>query len=378
MKPRILAIIHLPPPMHGQSLINSIVAESALLKEDFSLQIVPIRFCSIVSESGRFSFGKIGLSIKLFMTIGSQLFLHRPDLVYLTPAVTGWAFYRDLLTVGFVKLFRVNILLHLHNMGVRAASNNPFRTILYRMFFCRASVVCVSARLTYDVERVYKGKPYIVPNGIRPAGEYLPARSRSQKGDPTRFLYLSNITKGKGIFEFLDALQILKQNGITNFQAHIVGQPNDVTAAELTALISGKSLDGSVMYRGALYNKDKNLELEWADIFVFPTKIDVFGMVLLEAMQYRLPVIASRMAAIPDVVLDGETGFLVRPGNVQDLVEKMKRLACDPELQRVMGQKGYEHFKANFTDGVFERNLKAVYENVLTKTNANLDGDLAR
>jgi glycosyltransferase involved in cell wall biosynthesis len=72
------------------------------------------------------------------------------------------------------------------------------------------------------------------------------------------------------------------------------------------------------------------------------------------------------MAAIPDMVKVGVTGFLVEPGNVQDLAEKMKRLASDPELQRVMGQKGFDHYKANFTVDVFERNLKTVFEKVLT------------
>ena len=365
MKPRILAVIHLPPPVHGTTLINGFVAESALLREKFDLQIVPIRFVQKVEESGRFAFRKIWLSIKLFGAVARQLVLHRPALIYMTPAVTGLAFYREVFLVGLMKIFRCSVVLQLHGKGIYEASANSVKRGLYRMFFRHTHVVCSSTRLTYDVERVYKGNPYIVPNGIRDTEEKQLAYPRSQVGTPVRFLYLSNITRGKGIFEFLDALQILKQNETTDFKAHIVGQPNDVTAAELTSLIAEKGLDGSVMYRGALSNQDKNLELEWADIFVFPTKIDVFGIVLLEAMQHRLPVIATRMASIPDVVKDGETGFLVELGNVQDLAEKMENLAGNQELQRIMGQKGFEHYKSVFTVDVFEQNLKRVFESVL-------------
>ena len=367
MKPRILAIMHLPPPVHGTTLMNSFVAESVLLKEHFDLQIVPIRFCRKVSESGRFAFRKIGLSIRLFAAVGRQLIMNRPDLVYMTPAVTGWAFYREMLLLGLVKIFRCKIVLHLHGKGIYEASANPVRRMLYRMFFRHTSPVCTSARLTYDIERVYSGISYAVSNGIPDVRSNPKALSRNQKNDPVRFLYISNITKGKGIFEFLDALQILKQNGTVNFQAHIGGQPNDVTAAELTGIIQNKNLKESVTYKGTLSEQDKNLELEWADIFVFPTKIDVFGIVMLEAMQHRVPVIASRMAAIPDVVKDGETGFLVEPGSVQDLAEKMERLAKDPELQLQMGQRGYEHYKAQFTVDIYERNLKTVFEKVLGK-----------
>ncbi|MEI8205396.1 MAG: glycosyltransferase family 4 protein [Kiritimatiellales bacterium] len=367
MKSRILAIIHLPPPMHGQSLINSFVAESDLLKLHFDMQVVPIRFVLKLNEIGRFAVRKIWLSIKLLAAIGYQLVRHRPNLVYMTPCVTGWAFYRELLIIGFVKLFRLKILLHLHNRGIREAAANPVKRMLYRMFFFHTNVICSSSRLTCDVERVYKGQPYIVPNGIKAVENSIVTDAQDRECDVVRFLYLSNITKGKGIVEFLDALQLLKQNEGIDFKAHIVGQPNDVSAAELTELIAAKGLDGSVIYRGGLSNEDKNLELDWADVFVFPTKIDVFPLVLLEAMQHRLPVISTDMLAIPDIVKDGETGLLVGLGSVPDIVEKMKRLASDPDLRRVMGQKGFEHYEAKFTVEAYERGLKKVFENVLTQ-----------
>jgi len=365
MKPRILTIIHLPPPVHGQALINSFVKESDLLKKHFVLQVVPIRFVQKVSECGHFSARKIWLSIKLFAAVGCQLILHRPDMVYMTPCVTGWAFYREVLIVGVMKLFRLKILLHLHNRGICEAAANPVRRMLYRMFFFHTDIICSSERLTYDVEKVYKGQPHIVPNGIKAGENSIVADTLDHERDVVRFLYLSNITKGKGIVEFLDALQLLKQNEGIDFQAHIVGHPNDVSAAELNALIVEKELGSSVIYRGALSNEGKNLELDWADIFVFPTKIDVFPLVLLEAMQHRLPVISTRMLAIPDMVKDGETGLLVAPGSVPDIAEKMAHLARDPDLRRVMGQKGFEHYKGNFTVEGYEKSLKRVFEKVL-------------
>lgn len=364
-KPRILAILHLPPPAHGTTLINCNVVESAFITDGYSLTVMPIHFSRTMEEIGHFEWRKIWLGTKLFLTVLLELIRRRPDLVYMTPAVTSWAVCRDMVTVRLLKLFRRRILLHLHGMGIDQQARNPLKRLMYRDFFHHTSVVCLSPSLREDIARVYRGKPYIVPNGIRSEGNTKPLLRGERPLSPVRFLFLSNLSEGKGIYEFLDALKRIKERGRTMFHARIVGAPKTVSAEELRKQIRARSLDSEVEYMGSLYGPDKEREWEWADLFVFPTKIDVFGLVLLEAMQHRLPIVASRMAAIPDVVQDGETGLLVEPGNVLELADCLERLACEPERRRSMGGKGYERYMAHFTVQHFERNLKAVFDDVL-------------
>jgi len=365
MKPRILAVIHMPPPVHGTTMMNSYFADSRLLKESFNIRIIPIRFVKVVSQSGRFAFGKLVLTGRLLLAILKELIFFRPALVYMTPAPTGWAFYRDLLLAGIIKLFPSRLILHLHGQGIQAASRTAWKKALYKRFFSGVDVICVSERLFFDIQDVFPGTPYAVPNAL-PEREGPQVERNCQKGTrPPQILYLSNLTEGKGLIEFLDALQILKETRKIEFCACIAGSPNDITKEQLENGLKQRDLAGCVEYVGPQYGDDKHRRFAQADLFVFPTKIDVFGMVLLEAMQHALPVVASRMAAIPDVVQDGETGFLVDPGNVQDLAEKMACLAVDPVLRECMGQRGFEHYKAGFTTGVFERNLKTVFESVL-------------
>ena len=77
-----------------------------------------------------------------------------------------------------------------------------------------------------------------------------------------------------------------------------------------------------------------------SDVFVMPTYRDSFGMVYLEAMAAGLPVIGSRLSAIPEIISDGETGFLVNPGQPEELRRALAALIDDPVRRRDMGQRG--------------------------------------
>jgi colanic acid/amylovoran biosynthesis glycosyltransferase len=69
---------------------------------------------------------------------------------------------------------------------------------------------------------------------------------------------------------------------------------------------------------------------------------EAFGLVLAEAAACEVPCIGTRVGGIPEAVIDGETGFLTEPENVQDLAEKMKLLFANPELRKRMGKRGRE------------------------------------
>ena len=77
-----------------------------------------------------------------------------------------------------------------------------------------------------------------------------------------------------------------------------------------------------------------------SDVFVMPTYRDSFGMVYLEAMAAGLPVIGSRLSAIPEIISDGKTGFLVNPGQPEELRLALAALIDDPARRREMGQRG--------------------------------------
>jgi len=102
-----------------------------------------------------------------------------------------------------------------------------------------------------------------------------------------------------------------------------------------------------------------------ADILVLPTRMDFFGQVVLEAMSFELPVIATNVYAIPEIVKDQETGFLIPKDDSKALEEKLKVLIESESLRRRMGRAGRERVEKNFSNSVVNKRLKTVYEEAL-------------
>ncbi len=97
------------------------------------------------------------------------------------------------------------------------------------------------------------------------------------------------------------------------------------------------------------------------DIYVSASRYEGLGLGLLEAMACGLPVVATRVTGHVDVVVDGITGFLARPGDPEDLAATVSRLVDDPELRRAMGKAGRERVAAHFGLGPMVGQLARLY-----------------
>ena len=101
------------------------------------------------------------------------------------------------------------------------------------------------------------------------------------------------------------------------------------------------------------------------DILVFPTKHESFPLIILEAMQFGIPVIATKEGAISEIVTDGETGILIDKDTPSQIAEKLQLLKNNPELCIKMGNKARLKYEQKYTIGHFERNLENVFNNIL-------------
>lgn len=105
-----------------------------------------------------------------------------------------------------------------------------------------------------------------------------------------------------------------------------------------------------------------------ADVFVLPTHSEAFGLVFTEAMAMSLPVIATNINAIPEIVAHGKTGFLITPGNRQALVESIGALVSNPTLRQQMGQAGRETVEAKFDAQANFQNLATLFRAAVRPT----------
>lgn len=101
-----------------------------------------------------------------------------------------------------------------------------------------------------------------------------------------------------------------------------------------------------------------------ADIFVLPTLADTFGLAIIEAMAMRLPVIATRVGAIPEIVVHGETGLLIPTDSPEELVRAIDELVGNPERRRAMGAAARKHVERYFDGAKTYRNLISLIKSI--------------
>ncbi|MDP1836822.1 MAG: N-acetyl-alpha-D-glucosaminyl L-malate synthase BshA [Chlamydiales bacterium] len=104
-----------------------------------------------------------------------------------------------------------------------------------------------------------------------------------------------------------------------------------------------------------------------SDLFLLPSSQESFGLVALEAMAYGVPVIASQVGGLPEVVQDGKTGFLVPMGDVDAMAEKAMQILSQPELAKSMGEQGKTRAREAFTVDRILPQYEAFYERVLNQ-----------
>lgn len=337
--------------------MNQCVAESRLLANQFEIDVFPLRFADSIDDIGRIRVRKIARSFLTAWRLILRVAKRPPDLAYFTVSPVGGAFYRDCLFLAVLKMFRVPRVLHLHGKGVNPASRRIWRRALYRWAFRKAWVIQLSPALAQDVAGVTShDRLLFVPNGVLDRAAY-PDRNHLPSRIP-RILFLSNMKQEKGPLVLLEALGELHRRGVS-FHATFAGAP---TAGCIEAFDSGVErlgLGGQVRYVGPVYGDAKESLLAEHDVFAFPTFYpqEAFPIVLLEAMQHSLPVVTTFEGAIPDVVEDGVTGYLVPQRDVLSLASRLAELLSSPTQRVAMGRKGRARYLDRFTLEHFEQRL---------------------
>ena len=154
------------------------------------------------------------------------------------------------------------------------------------------------------------------------------------------FLYVGRITARKGIKPLIQACAILKEQGYTNYSLVVIG--NGDQRQELEELIAQQGLTDLVTWVGWVEYGRLGVYFQNADVFVFPTLEDIWGMVPLEAMVFGTAVLCSRWAGAAELVVEGENGYTFDPYKPEELAEKMRQFLDRPELIQIMGDRAKE------------------------------------
>jgi glycosyltransferase involved in cell wall biosynthesis len=162
--------------------------------------------------------------------------------------------------------------------------------------------------------------------------------------DIFKILCVGRLVAHKGHTVLLKALAILAQQSIP-VECNIVG--DGPAASALAQMAAQLLLQKNVILHGAVSDATLDRLYMESTLFVLPSLISAggtegFGIVLLEAMASRLPIIASNAGGIPEVLENGACGILVKPDNPEELAQSIKNLLYDKKMQEKLADAGYQ------------------------------------
>ena len=301
----------------------------------------------------RFDFSLIQKNLKCLRSIQDEL-QHtidefQPNLIHLN-ASSEWAVLAFLLLKG---MFRLPIALTLH-APFFYASKNPF---LGQIAEISDQIFCVSKWVleqTTNLVPAAAHKLQLIYNGL-PLPNIIPT---PLPFSPPVLLLLGRLSPEKGFHTAIQAFSLLKNDGS---KARLVIAGGGQELPFLERLVDQLELKDSVEFTGELVREEGLHWINQATFMIVPSYFESFGLVALEAMHMKRPVIASRIGGLEEIVLDNETGLLIPPHDPIALHQAIQTLINQPDKAVQMGLNGYKRSIQQFT---LEQNIIA-YERAL-------------
>ncbi|MFH1582803.1 MAG: glycosyltransferase family 4 protein [Candidatus Falkowbacteria bacterium] len=304
-----------------------------------------------------------------------QLFwkLHNFDIVHL-----HYPFYGAVMPVLLIKLLlgrKMNLILHYH-MDSRAKGFKGAVFYLYNILIlpmlARAAKIITCASLDYlkhsDLGKYYQAKPDKFRKiffGVN-LEQFVTYHDNANKRRQNKvILFVGGVDKAhyfKGLENLLKAMAvIIKKSKLSSTILKVVGR------GDLLAYYKNCARNLGVEENVKFYENIDNSKLvdfyNYCDCLVLPSinMAEAFGLVLLEAMACSRPVVASNLPGVRSVFKNGREGLLVKPGDINDLADKIKTILSDRKLAQRMGQAGRKLVESKYTWGKVGKRLDAIY-----------------
>ena len=365
-KPRVIMLGPLPPPTGGMASVVKNLYDSKL-SHRCRLTVLNNGKTTAVNRS---MLEGIIAQLRLIMRLVNTIRREKVELVHIHTC-SGFTFWRDCVHMLISKLFGCKIVWHIHGGYFdRFISTLDFfrKTILRTCLGMGASVIVLSREWQ---DKLQPNAPAIrwrvVPNGVN-----VPQDIDKAVNETTCFLFLGNLGEAKGVYDLVEATAKARRNGFRGV-VNLAG-PETVLGerSKLEKVIHRLECEDQVRLLGVISGRKKHESLAEADCLVLSSHSEGLPMSILEGMAYGLPVIATKVGAIPELITDGKEGFLIAPKDIDALADRLIKLDRDPNMRRDMGKAARRRIMEYYTLEAMIDRLMMVYREVL-----NTGGGLA-
>jgi glycosyltransferase involved in cell wall biosynthesis len=302
------------------------------------------------------------LALSPFVLFATILFRH-VTIVHLNTSLNPRAYWRDLAYLLVARLLRARVVYQVHGGALpqQFFAKSPRLTAFLRWTLGLPDLVLVLAKVEFEAYRAFVPRQHVaaLPNGIDCAPFSRVPTRRSRAEYPLRLVYVGRLAREKGLYETLQGMRLARDLGV---MSHLVIGGDGPEAAGLARSVRMLGLSGRVTFVGPVFGEDKVSLLAGADVAILPSYAEGLPYALLEAMAAGVPVLATPVGAIPDVVTHGIHGLLVRERDGLAIGEAIASLARDRERLSWMSRACRKRIQAAFSIDRVARDLAAHYE----------------
>jgi glycosyltransferase involved in cell wall biosynthesis len=347
---KVLVYSQLPPPVHGSTVMTQTLIRSL---EDLGHEVAILErhFSQSSTDVGTFRIGKLlripGLLWRAWIACRA-----RPDVAIFFATNRRGSFMVDCLVLLTLRVFRVKVVHYLHTAGWDGLARGirPFGALVPRFLAAARVVVCLGGSLSDPIRSIAPNtRIRCIPNALA-----VPTMTRSAsrgESDEIKVAFLSNLLPEKGADHFLEVAALLQKAAPSKYRFLLAGGGEPAYVEQLQSHPSLAGAGTRVSFLGPLDTTQKWGLLDSADILVFPSRypLEAQPLTIIEAMAFGVPTFGFRIGGLPDCVVEGVSGRLSEPGDVEALARSILELTASEAGLRQLQRDTEAHFRNHFS-----------------------------
>jgi glycosyltransferase involved in cell wall biosynthesis len=372
--PRVLLAGHLPPPMSGIGSYYQTLLSSSLPKRANIQFIDTSSRRRRGSETGKWSIANLTSAIIDCVRFTRAVVNYRPEICHIATAV-GLSFVKHSVCIVIARLLGCKVLIHPHCSFyfLYETQGERWRWFVRKVIGLCQGVIVLSSEWNGLKEVVPNCPIYYLPNGINLEGfTELGLEKLGAKNDKPclHILYLGHLGTAKGTFDLIRAaiLFLQQEHGVV---FDLVG--NEQVAGDIQQLkmeVMDAGCEQFVHIQPAVSGADRIDLFRSADIFIYPSHYEGMPMAVIEAMASGLPIIATQVGGLPDLVFPGANGILVPVGQPDRMANAIHQLVTDPQMRRSMQADSFRLAQENFDIEKLVTRLLEIYQTLMLSRQA--------